>query len=386
MTVHLSDAQHGAMDPAPARYAIRVNGHLGATMLSAFPAMAARQDGTQTVLTGLLDQAALHGVLADIEALGLDLVEVRRPGRPTGSGVSMSDVADSVELSGRYGIGRWRVHRAGFGAMQLAGDRVFGPPRDRAEAVAVLRQAIADGVDHIDTAQYYGPGVVNQLVREALHPYPSGLAIVSKVAACRDDTGAVLPYDEPDQLRQGIEDNLRTLGVDRLAAVNLRLMDGSIPGRRFEAQLNAMIQARDEGLIDGIGLSNITRDHLLMALATTEIVCVQNLFNLADRRSLALLRECRRREIAFVPYCPLGYPRAARDRILQHDRVIAIAARHRASPAQVALAWLLGVAPNVLLIPGTRTRTHLAENLGAGGVTLDSEATRELDEHFFAFG
>jgi len=386
MTVHLSDAQHGAMDPAPARYAIRVNGHLGATMLSAFPAMAARQDGTQTVLTGLLDQAALHGVLADIEALGLDLVEVRRPGRPTGSGVSMSDVADSVELSGRYGIGRWRVHRAGFGAMQLAGDRVFGPPRDRAEAVAVLRQAIADGVDHIDTAQYYGPGVVNQLVREALHPYPSGLAIVSKVAACRDDTGAVLPYDEPDQLRQGIEDNLRTLGVDRLAAVNLRLMDGSIPGRRFEAQLNAMIQARDEGLIDGIGLSNITRDHLLMALATTEIVCVQNLFNLADRRSLAVLRECRRREIAFVPYCPLGYPRAARDRILQHPRVLAIAARHRATPAQVALAWLLGVAPNVLLIPGTRTRTHLAENLGAGGVTLDSEATRELDEHFFAFG
>jgi pyridoxine 4-dehydrogenase len=386
MTVHLSDAQHGAMDPAPARYAIRVNGHLGATMLSAFPAMAARQDGTQTVLTGLLDQAALHGVLADIEALGLDLVEVRRPGRPTGSGVSMSDVADSVELSGRYGIGRWRVHRAGFGAMQLAGDRVFGPPRDRAEAVAVLRQAIADGVDHIDTAQYYGPGVVNQLVREALHPYPSGLAIVSKVAACRDDTGAVLPYDEPDQLRQGIEDNLRTLGVDRLAAVNLRLMDGSIPGRRFEAQLNAMIQARDEGLIDGIGLSNITRDHLLMALATTEIVCVQNLFNLADRRSLAVLRECRRREIAFVPYCPLGYPRAARDRILQHPRVLAIAARHRATPAQVALAWLLGVAPNVLLIPGTRTRTHLAENLGAGGITLDSEATRELDEHFFAFG
>ena len=220
----------------------------------------------------------------------------------------------------------------------------------------MLRQAIADGVDHIDTAQYYGPGVVNQLVREALHPYPSGLAIVSKVAACRDDTGAVLPYDEPDQLRQGIEDNLRTLGVDRLAAVNLRLMDGSIPGRRFEAQLNAMIQARDEGFIDGIGLSNITRDHLLMALATTEIVCVQNLFNLADRRSLAVLRECRRREIAFVPYCPLGYPRAGRrDRILQHPRVLAIAARHRATPAQVALAWLLGVAPNVLLIPGTRT-------------------------------
>jgi len=386
MTVHLSDPQHGAMDPAPAPYAIRVNGHLGASLLSAFPALAARQDGAQTVLTGLLDQAALHGVLADIEALGLDLVEVRRPRRPTESRVSMSDAADSVELSGRYGIGRWRVHRAGFGAMQLAGDGVFGPPRDRAEAVAVLRQAIADGVDHIDTAQYYGPGVVNELIREALHPYPSGLAIVSKVAARRDDTGAVLPYDEPHQLRQGIEDNLRTLGLDRLAAVNLRLMDGSVPGRRFEAQLNAMVQARDEGLIDGIGLSNITREHLLRATSITEIVCVQNVFNLADRRSLALLRECRRREIAFVPYCPLGYPRAARDRLLQHPRVLAIAARHRASPAQVALAWLLGVAPNVLLIPGTRTRTHLAENLGAGSVTLDGEATRELTGHFVDFG
>jgi pyridoxine 4-dehydrogenase len=257
----------------------------------------------------------------------------------------MSGVAVSVELSGRYGIGRWRVHRAGFGAMQLAGDGVFGPPRDRAEAIAVLRQAVADGVDHIDTAQYYGPGVVNELIREALHPYPSGLAIVSKVAARRDDTGAVLTYDEPDQLRQGIEDNLRTLGVDRLAAVNLRLMDGAPPGRRFEAQLTAMIQARDEGLIDGIGLSNITRDHLLRAVSITEIVCVQNLFNLADRRSLALLRECRRRDIAFVPYGPLGYPRAARDRILRHPRVVTIAIRHQATPTQVALAWLLGVAP-----------------------------------------
>jgi pyridoxine 4-dehydrogenase len=295
----------------------------------------------------------------------------------------MSDTAVSVESSGRFAIGRWRVHRAGFGAMQLAGDGVFGPPRDRAEAIAVLQQAVAEGVDHIDTAEYYGPGVANELIREALHPYPSGLAIVSKVAARRDDTGAVLPFDEPHQLRQGIEDNLRTLGVDRLAAVNLRLMDGSPPGRRFEAQMNALVQARDEGLIDGIGLSNITRDHLLRAFSITEIVCVQNVFNLADRRSLALLRECRRRDIAFVPYCPLGYPRAARDRILAHPRVVSIATRHRASPAQVALAWLLGVAPNVLLIPGTRTRTHLAENLGAGSVELDGEAMRELTERFF---
>ena len=292
----------------------------------------------------------------------------------------MSDAAISVESSGRFALGRWRVHRAGFGAMQLAGDGVFGPPRDRDEALAVLRQAVADGVDHIDTAHYYGPGVVNELIREALHPYPGGLAIVSKVAARRDETGAVLPYDEPDQLRRGIEDNLATLGIDRLAAVNLRLADRSEPDRRFESQLAAMIHARDEGLIDGIGLSNITRDHLLRAAAITEIVCVQNLFNLTDRRSLALLRACRQRQIAFVPYCPLGWPRAERDRILRHPRVVAIAARHGATPAQVALAWLLGLAPHVLLIPGTRTRAHLAENLGAGSVELDSEATRELTE------
>src|SRR6185369_819170 len=146
----------------------------------------------------------------------------------------------------RYRLADKAVWRVGYGAMQLAGDGVFGPPRDRDEAIAVLRAAVDAGVDHIDTAQYYGPGVVNELIREALYPYPKGLVIVSKVAARRDDTGAVLPYDEPDQLRQGIEDNLRTLGVDRLAAVNLRLMDGAPPGRRFEAQLKAMIQARDE--------------------------------------------------------------------------------------------------------------------------------------------
>jgi aryl-alcohol dehydrogenase-like predicted oxidoreductase len=295
----------------------------------------------------------------------------------------MSEVAPSVESAGRFAIGRWRVNRAGFGAMQLAGDDVFGPPRDRAEALAVLRKAVTDGVDHIDTAQYYGPGVVNELIREALHPYPNGLAIVSKVAARRDDTGAVLPYDKPHELRQGIEDNLATLGIDRLAAVNLRLLDSALPDHRFAAKLEAMIQARDEGLIDGIGLSNITLDHLLTAISMTEIVCVQNLFNLADRGSLTVLRECNRREIAFVPFCPLGWPRAERHRILQHPRVTAIAARHRATPAQVALAWLLDLAPNILLIPGTRTRAHLTENLDAASVSLDSEATRELTEHLF---
>lgn len=173
--------------------------------------------------------------------------------------------------------------------MQLAGDNVFGPPRERDEAIRVLRAAIESGINHIDTAQYYGPGTVNKVIREALYPYPSDLAIVSKVAARRDDAGAVLPYDEPDQLCTGIEENLLTLGVDRLAAVNLRIMEGSRPDDRFDAQLAALVEARDEGLIDGIGLSNISREHLRRAVGQTQIVCVQNLFNLADQRSLDLL-------------------------------------------------------------------------------------------------
>jgi aryl-alcohol dehydrogenase-like predicted oxidoreductase len=266
--------------------------------------------------------------------------------------------------------------------MQLAGDGVFGPPRDRNEALRVLRAAVDGGVDHIDTAQYYGPGVVNELIREALFPYPSGLAIVSKVAARRDDAGAVLPFDDPDQLRRGIEDNLASLGISRLAAVNLRLMDQSTPGKRFDAQLAAMIRARDEGLIDGIGLSNISLDHLLRAVDQTGVVCVQNLFNLADQRSLDVLEECTERNIAFVPYCPLGWPGEVRNHILTSPALAAIAARLQATPVQVALAWLLDLAPNILLIPGTRTRKHLAENLEAAAVPLDDAARRELARHF----
>lgn len=169
--------------------------------------------------------------------------------------------------------------------MQLAGDGVFGPPRDRDEAIAVLRAAVDAGVDHIDTAQYYGPGVVNELIREALYPYPKGLALVSKVAARRDESGAVLPYDDPDQLRAGIQDNLTTLGVEQLAAVNFRVMDNAAPDARFVDQLGALATARDEGLIAGIGISNVSRDHLMRALEVTEIVCVQNFFNLAARHS-----------------------------------------------------------------------------------------------------
>jgi pyridoxine 4-dehydrogenase len=294
----------------------------------------------------------------------------------------MSDAAPDPDLAGSYALGPWRVRRVGYGAMQLAGDNVFGPPRDRDEALQVLRTAVHRGVNHIDTAQYYGPGVVNELIREALHPYPADLAIVSKVAARRDAAGAVLPFDEPDQLRQGIEENLETLGTGRLAAVNLRMMDRSAPGRRFDAQLASLVKARDEGLISGIGLSNISREQLLRALGQTEIVCVQNLFNLADQSSADVLEECANRGIAFVPFCPLGWPRGVQNQILTSPVLAELGARLGATPAQIALAWLLDLAPNILLIPGTRTRAHLAENLGAAGVQFDDAARAELARHF----
>jgi aryl-alcohol dehydrogenase-like predicted oxidoreductase len=282
----------------------------------------------------------------------------------------------------RYRLAGKEVWRIGYGAMQLAGDGVFGPPRDRDEAIAVLRTAVDAGVDHIDTAQYYGPGVVNELIREALHPYPDGLALVSKVAARRDDSGAVLPYDDPDQLRAGIEDNLATLGVEQLTAANLRVMDNAPPDARFVDQLGALTTARDEGLISGIGISNVTRDHLMRALEVTEIVCVQNFFNLAAHDGMPILEECNAREIAFVPFCPLGYPKAQREEILTNPAVNSVADAHDASATQVALAWLLATAPNVLLIPGTRTRAHLAENLAAECLWLGDRDLALLNDVF----
>ncbi|GGV02874.1 aldo/keto reductase [Streptomyces albospinus] len=295
----------------------------------------------------------------------------------------MTEQSPSIASAGRYALGPRQVRRIGYGAMQLAGDNVFGPPRDRDEALRVLRAAVAGGVNHIDTAQYYGPGVVNELIREALHPYPHDLAIVSKVAARRDESGAVLPYDEPHQLRQGIEENLATLDIDRLAAVNLRMVDRTVaPGKRFDAQLAELVQARDEGLIDGIGLSNISREHLLRAADQTEIVCVQNLFNLADQRSFDVLQECTNRGIAFVPFCPLGWPRGTQNQILTSPVLADLGKQLRATPAQIALAWLLGLAPGILIIPGTRTRTHLAENLGTAAVRLDEASRAELSRHF----
>jgi len=282
----------------------------------------------------------------------------------------------------RYHIGEKSVWRVGYGAMQLAGDGVFGPPRDRDEAIAVLGAAVDAGVDHIDTAQYYGPGVVNQLIREALFPYPDKLALVTKVAARRDGSGAVLPHDDPDQLRAGIEENLATLGVEQLTAVNLRVMDNAVPDERFVDQLGALIAAREEGLIAGIGISNVTQRHLLRALEVTDIVCVQNAYNLANRASDGVLNECTARGIAFVPFSPLGWPKKQRDAIRTNPIVTGIAASHGATPAQVALAWLLAIADNVLLIPGTSSRSHLAENLGAESLSLRDDEVVALRAAF----
>jgi len=278
-----------------------------------------------------------------------------------------------------FALGHMQVRRSGYGAMQLAGPFAFGTPPDRASAIGVLKAAVAAGVDHIDTAQYYGPGVVNDLIRDALYPYPEGLAIVSKVAVRRDDSGAILPFDEPDQLREGIEDNLRSLRVGQLAAVNLRLPSDGRVDARFDDQLAAMVAARDEGLIAGVGLSNVSLEQLRHATAGTDIVCVQNLFHLADRRGTPVLAECLSRGIAFVPFCPLGWPRGQDNPVLTSPLVILTAARLGITPTQVALQWLLQLAPNVLLIPGTGSVAHLRENLAAEGVTLDDEALRQLE-------
>ena len=278
----------------------------------------------------------------------------------------------------RYPLGHFSVSRVGFGAMQLPGPGVFGPPRDRDEALAVLRRAVELGVDHIDTAQYYGPDVANELIREALYPYPDTLALVSKVGARRDEAGGWLPYHEPDELRRGIEDNLRSLGAGQLAAVNLRLMDDAKPDQRFDDQLAAMVQARDDGLIGGVGLSNVTLEHLLYALEHTDIACVQNPLNLVDRASIPVLLECSSRGIPFVPFFPLGSGFAKPNPVLGNEHVLSTAGRIGCTPAQVALAWTLGLAPNVLLIPGTSTRAHLEENLAVAGIELDEETRKQL--------
>jgi pyridoxine 4-dehydrogenase len=272
-----------------------------------------------------------------------------------------------MTLGGTAPLGPHTVHRMGYGAMQLAGPGVFGPPRDRGEALHVLRRAADAGVDHIDTAQYYGPDVVNELLREALHPYDA-ITLVSKVGGRRDDKGGWLPWNTPAALREGIEDNLRTLGVEQLGAVNLRLMDAAgVDG--LEDQLGAMVQARDDGLIAGVGLSNVTPEQLEFSLARTEIACVQNPYNVVDRSSQAVLDTCTARGIAFVPFFPLGSGFGVDD-VRGNPSVVAAAQQLDATPAQVALAWTLAQSPVVLLIPGTSSVAHLDENLAAADLDL----------------
>ncbi len=279
-----------------------------------------------------------------------------------------------------FQLGTFTVNRIGFGAMQLPGPGVFGPPKDHDQAIAVLKRAVELGVDHIDTAQFYGPDVANALIREALHPYPAGLALVSKVGARRDDEGNWTPAGAPDQLREDIEVNLRELGVDQLAAVNLRIHntdDPSAPSEidrdTFDRQLTAMIAARDEGLIGGIGLSSITVEHLEHALDRTEIVTVQNAYNLVDRSSQPLLDLCTERGISFVPFFPLGSGFNADNPVLGNPAVKQAAADLGRTPAQIALAWTLAVAPNVLLIPGTSSVAHLEENLAVADIELPAD-------------
>jgi pyridoxine 4-dehydrogenase len=279
-------------------------------------------------------------------------------------------------------LGDKPIRRIGFGAMQLAGPGVFGPPRDPAAARAVLRRAIELGVDHIDTSQYYGPDVVNDLIRETLHPYPADLKLVTKVGARRDEQGAWLPALTPKELRAGVEANLRSLRVERLDLVNLRVMgDGGAPGIPEPEQLGALADLRAEGKLDLIGVSNVTVEGAEQAVGLVDDIGeVQNAYSILDRANEPLVDFCREREIAFVPFFPLGSAFTGGPRKLAADPAIArVAAAHGATPSQIALAWLLHRYDRMLLIPGTTSVAHLEENLAAGEVALSAEDMEALE-------
>jgi pyridoxine 4-dehydrogenase len=270
------------------------------------------------------------------------------------------------------------VRRMGFGAMQLPGPGVFGPPKDRAQALAVIRRAVDAGVNHIDTAQFYGPDVANELLREALHPYPEDLVLVSKVGAARNEQGHWLGAQRPEDLRAGVEANLASLGLDQVPVVNLRRHpDSDVP---FTEQLGAMTTLRDEGLIGGIGLSNVTLAEYRLAGSQTAVACVQNAYNLADRSDQDVFEACRADEVPYVPFFPLGSAFNPSNPVLGAPAVTETARRLEVTPAQIALAWLLHQAPTVLLIPGTSSLDHLEENLAAADLTLDHEAIEALSQ------
>jgi pyridoxine 4-dehydrogenase len=268
------------------------------------------------------------------------------------------------------------VRRMGFGAMQLPGPGVFGPPKDRATAVAILRRVVEAGVNHIDTAQFYGPDVANELIREALYPYPEDLVLVSKVGAARDASGAWVGAQRPEELRAGVEANLASLGLEQVPVVNLRRHPGvEVP---FEDQVAEMVALRQEGLIGAIGLSTVTLDEYRQGTALTAVACVQNAYSVADRSDQGVFDACRDDDVAYVPYFPLGSAFMPDKPVLRHPAVQATAERLGSTAAQVALAWLLRQAPNVLLIPGTSSLEHLEENLAASELVLDDEALAAL--------
>ena len=285
-----------------------------------------------------------------------------------------------ITKSGTFALGTRTVKRLGYGAMQLAGPGVFGPPRDRAAVVAVLRAAVAAGVDHIDTSDFYGPHVTNEIIREALHPYPRDLVIVTKIGARRGSDGSWNPAFSREALTEAVHDNLRNLGVDALDVVNLRAMFGHGAGNHgpaegsLEPALAVLVDLQRQGLVRHIGLSNVTATQIAEGRGMCEIACVQNLYNLAHRQDDAIVDDLATAGIAYVPYFPLGGFSP-----LQSTTLSDVAARLGATPMQVALAWLLQRAPNILLIPGTSSLAHLRDNLAAADLTLPADAVRALE-------
>lgn len=269
------------------------------------------------------------------------------------------------------------VERVGYGAMQLAGPHVMGPPKDRNAAIAVLREAVGAGVTHIDTSDFYGPHVTNQIIREALHPYPSNLVIVTKLGARRPPDGSWQPATSPQELIAGVHDNLRNLGLERLDIVNYRAM-GSGPATAREGsvaeQIATLVDLQRDGLIRHIGISNATPTQITEARTIAKIVCVQNNYNLAHRGDDSLVDDLARDGIAYVPYFPLGGFSP-----LQSSTLSSVAERLEVAPMQVALAWLLHRSPNILLIPGTSSLAHLRENLAVGALSLTPQILAELD-------
>jgi pyridoxine 4-dehydrogenase len=281
-----------------------------------------------------------------------------------------------IEKAGTFKLGSRTVKRMGYGAMQLAGPGVFGPPKDRAAAVAVLREAVESGVDHIDTSDFYGPHVTNQIIREALHPYPDDLVIVSKIGAVRGDDASWNIAQSSAELESAVHDNLRNLGLDAIEVVNMRIMgDGHGPSEgSIEPQMTAVAELQRRGLIKHIGVSNVTPTQLKQAQSIAEIVCVQNMYNLAHRDDDAMIDALAEQNIAYVPFFPLGGFTP-----LQSSTLSDVAAKLNATPMQVALAWLLQRKPNILLIPGTSSVAHLRENLAAVDLVLPADALSALD-------